>query len=81
MIIHVRVRFEFSEVLATCLALGFLDLLALRLVLHQTLVVLLLREGNGLLAIPTPHRPWREATSPVLLLPAIGEIYHWPVDT
>ncbi|GMP24400.1 hypothetical protein CsSME_00001676 [Camellia sinensis var. sinensis] len=27
---------------------------------------------NGLLAIPTPHRPWLEATGPVFLLPAKG---------
>ena len=73
MIIHVRVRFEFLEVSATRLALGSLDLLVLCLVLHQTLVILLLRAGNGLLAIPTPHRPWLEATGPVLLLPAIGD--------
>ena len=72
-LIHARVCFEFSEVSATRLALRSLDLLVLCLVLHQTLVVLLLRAGNGLLAIPTPHRPWLEATDPVLLLPAIGD--------
>ena len=37
-IIHVRVCFEFPEVLATRLASGSLDLLVLCLVLHQGLV-------------------------------------------
>ena len=47
-----------------------LDLFVLCLVLYQTLVVLLLRVGNSLLAIPTSHRPWLEATGLVFLLPA-----------
>ena len=64
--------FEFSEVSATRLASRPLDSFVLCLVLHQTLVVLLLRVGNSLLAIPTPHRPWIDASGPVLLLPAIG---------
>ena len=72
MIIHVRVRLEFSEVSVTRLASRPLDLFALCLVMHQTLVFLLLRVGNSLLAIPTPHRPWLEATGPVFLLPAKG---------
>ena len=72
MIIHVCVRPEFSEVSITRLVSRPLDLPVLCLVLHQTLVVLLLRVGNGLLVIPTPHWPWLEATGLVLLLPAIG---------
>ena len=32
----------------------------------------LLRAGNGLLAIPTPHRPRPAATGPIFLLPAKG---------
>ena len=47
-IIHVRVRLEFSEVSATRLASRPLDLPVLCLVFHQTLVVLLLRVGSSL---------------------------------
>ena len=70
MIIHVRVRLEFWEVSVARLASRPLDLFVLCLVVHQTLVFLLLRAGNGLLAIPTPHRPWLEASGLVFFLPA-----------
>ncbi|GMP35466.1 hypothetical protein CsSME_00007886 [Camellia sinensis var. sinensis] len=69
-IIHVRVHFEFSEVSATRLASRSLNLAVSFLVMDQTLVFLLLRTGNGLLVIPTPHRPWLEATGLFFLLPA-----------
>ncbi|GMP79569.1 hypothetical protein CsSME_00035057 [Camellia sinensis var. sinensis] len=72
MIIHVCVHFEFSEVSVARLASRPLDLFVLCLVVDQTLVFLLLRAENGLLAIPTPHRPWLEATGPVFLLLAKG---------
>ena len=70
MIIHLHVRPEFSEVSVARLASRPLDLFVLCLVVYQTLVFLLLRAGNGLLVIPTPHRPWLEATGLVFLLPA-----------
>ncbi|GMP35335.1 hypothetical protein CsSME_00007809 [Camellia sinensis var. sinensis] len=57
-IIHVRVRLEFSEVSVVRLTSRPLDLFFLCLVVHQTLMFLLLRAGNGLLAIPTHHPSW-----------------------
>ncbi|KAF5932418.1 hypothetical protein HYC85_028589 [Camellia sinensis] len=75
-IILVCVRLEFPEVSATRLASGSLNSTILCLVLHQTLVFLLRRVGNGLLAIPTPHRPWLEATSHWFV--AIGQMFGRP---
>ena len=66
-IILVCVCLEFPEVSAMRLASGSLDSTILWLVSHQTLVFLLWRAGNGVLAIPTLHRPWLEATGCVLL--------------
>ena len=58
-IIYVCVRFEFPEVSATRPASGSLDSTVLCLVLHQTLVVLLLRGEECLLSNPTPrHSLW-----------------------
>ena len=48
MIIHVRVRLEFSEVSVARLTSRPLDLFVLCLVLQQTIVVLLLTVGNSL---------------------------------
>ena len=73
MIIHARVRFEFSEVSATRLASRSLNLSVLCLVMDQTLVFLLLREEGVLFAIPSTNRPWHEATGLVSLPPAIGD--------
>ena len=67
MIIHVRVRFEFPEVLAARLASRSLNLSVLCLVVDQALVFLLLREEGGLFAIPSTHRPRFEAIGPVFL--------------
>ena len=74
-------RFEFPEASAKRLASGSLNSTVLCLVLHQTLVFLLLRVESSLFATPDTHRPWFEATGHVLRLPAIGELYHWPVGT
>ncbi|KAF5938902.1 hypothetical protein HYC85_023161 [Camellia sinensis] len=57
MIIHARVRFEFLKVSAVRLALEPPNLSVLCLVVDQELVVLFLREGGGLLASLTTHRP------------------------
>ena len=81
-IILVCVRLEFPEVSATCLASGSLGSTVLCLVLHQTLVFLLLRAGNGLLAIPIHHWPWLEATGWALLPSAkylVGRHSGWSV--
>ena len=75
-IILVCVCLEFPKVLATRLASGSLGSTVLCLVLHQTLVFLLSRAGNGLLAIPTPHRPWLEATGHWFV--AIGQMFGRP---
>ena len=66
-IIHICARLEFPEPSATRLASGSLDSTVLCLVLHQTLVFLLWRAGNGFWDIPTLHRPWLEATGCVML--------------
>ena len=67
MIIHTRVRFEFPKVSAARLALGSLNLSVLCLVVDQGLMVFLLREEGGLLAISTTHRPRHEVIGPFFL--------------
>ena len=78
-IILVCVRLKFPEVSATRLASGSLDSTVLCLVLHQTLVFLLWRVGNGLLAILTLHRSWIEATSSVLFQFRRSSLYLYAV--
>mgnify|MGYP003702836467 CR=1 FL=1 len=72
MIIHGRVRFEFSEVSATRLVSRSLNLSVLCLVRPNTCWFFLWRAGNGFLAIPAPHRPWHDATALVSLPSAKG---------
>ncbi|GMP97162.1 hypothetical protein CsSME_00045527 [Camellia sinensis var. sinensis] len=66
MIIHARVHFEFPEVSAARLASRSLDLSVLCLVVDQGLLVLLLREEGGLLAIPSTHRLRLDVDTPFL---------------
>ena len=90
MIINARVRFEFSEVSATCLASRSPNLSVLCLVVNQTLVFLLLMEEGALFAMPSTHRPRLEATGPVFLPSAkcvgrsalflVGRPLCWSID-
>ena len=70
-IIRACVRLEFPEVLAARLASGSLDSTFWCLVLHQTLGFLPSKTGNGLLAIPTPHRLSPYITGRLLVPPAV----------